>query len=190
MNAFKTELHELVARHVAAAPAPKMLHLVEALTTDADSAPAAVKFDARPRFVKLDASGRATAGDHVAVYDHNTDLVWTAGPLGSGKGFNHADALKACADLELLGSKGWRAPTIQELLSIVDYKRCDPAIDSDVFKRPYGWTWSSTVAASPSGYAWFVLLGSGYSDRSLRADRFRVLAVRAGRSVRENDAHG
>ena len=36
MNAFKTELHELVARHVAAAPAPKMLRLVEALTTDAN----------------------------------------------------------------------------------------------------------------------------------------------------------
>ena len=180
MNAFKTELHELVARHVAAAPAPKMLRLVEALTTDADSAPAAVKFDARPRFVKLGAAGQATAGDHVAVYDHTTELVWTAEPLGE---FKHGEAMKACADLDLLGSKGWRAPTIQELLSIVDYKRCDPAVDSDVFKGPYSWTWSSTVAASPSGCAWGVNLDSGYSGRYGQDFHFRVLAVRAGQSL-------
>ena len=160
MNAFKTELHELVARHVAAAPPTKMLRLVEALAESPE--PVSVKFDARPRFVKLGGAGQATAGDHVAVYDHTTDLVWSAGPLGSGKEFNHADAMSACADLDLLGSKGWRAPTIQELLSIVDYTRCDPAVDSDVFKGPYSWTWSSTVASSPSGCAWCVLLYFGF----------------------------
>ena len=185
MNAFKTELHELVARHVAAAPAPKMLRLVEALTTDTEAtpAPAGALLDMRPRFVKLDANGQPTAGDHVAVYDHTTDLVWTAEPLGSGSTFNHASAVKACANLELLGSKGWRAPTIQELLSIVDYTRCDPAVDSDCFKGPYGWTWSSTVAASPSGGAWIVYLDYGNSYRFNQDYRGHVLAVRAGQSL-------
>ncbi len=190
MNAFKNDLHDLVARHVAAAPPAKLLHLVETLAGDLEPVPAAVKFDARPRFLKLDTSGKETSGDHVAVYDHSTDLVWTAEPLGGGKEIKHADALKACADLELLGSKGWRAPTIQELLSIVDYTRCSPAVDADFFKGPHSWTWSSTVAASPSGCAWSVLLSYGYSNRNYQDYHSLVLAVREGRSVRENDAHG
>jgi hypothetical protein len=92
-------------------------------------------------------------------------------------------ALKACADLELLGSTGWHAPTIQELLSIVDYTRCDPAVDTEYFKGPYGWTWSSTAAASPSGVAWLVDLASGGSLRYSRGDLLHVLAVRAGQSL-------
>ena len=183
MNAFKNDLHDLVARHVAAAPATKMLRLVESLVTDTEPTTGPVALDVRPRFLKLDTSGKETSGVHVAVYDHSTDLVWTAEPLGSGSTFNHANALKACADLELLGSKGWRAPTIQELLSIVDYTRCDPAIDSDFFKGPYGWTWSATEAASPSGYAWFVFLDVGYSNRYGQDDHALVLAVRAGQSL-------
>lgn len=186
MNAFKTELHELVARHVAAAPAPKMLRLVEALTTDTEAtpAPAAALLDVRPRFVKLDAKGQPTAGDHVAVYDHTTDLVWTAEPLGGGKEYTHADAMKACEALELISAtKGWRAPTIQELLSIVDYTRCEPAVDSDCFKGPYAWTWSSTVAASPSGCAWLVALNDGGSYRYYQDSHLLVLAVRAGQSL-------
>ena len=177
MNAFKNDLHDLVARHVAAAPPAKLLHLVESLAGDPEPAPAAVGFDVRPRFLKLDAAGRETTGDHVAVYDHSTDLVWTAEPLGE---FKHGDAMNACADLELLGSKGWRAPTIQELLSIVDYTRCDPAIDSDFFKGPYGWTWSATEAASPSGFAWGVYLLDGDSSRLNQGYHAHVLAVRAG----------
>lgn len=183
MNAFKNDLHDLVARHVAAAPAAKLLHLVEALAGDPAPAAAAVNFDVRPRFLKLDTSGKETDGAHVAVYDHSTDLVWTAEPLASGSTFNHANALKACADLDLLGSKGWRAPTIQELLSIVDYTRCDPAIDSDFFKGPYGWTWSATEAASPSGCAWGVFPYDGGSGRSGQDAHNLVLAVRAGQSL-------
>jgi hypothetical protein len=181
MNAFKNDLHDLVARHVAAAPPAKLFHLVEAMAGDTE--PAAVKFDARPRFLKLDPACKETAGDHVAVYDHTTDLVWTAEPLGNGSTFNHANALKACADLELLGSAGWRAPTIQELLSIVDYTRYDPAVDTEYFKAPYGWTWSATEAASPSGVAWSVDLTDGYSDRNYQDFRNLVLAVRAGQSL-------
>lgn len=183
MSAFKTELQALIARHVAAAPAPQMLRLVETLATETEPEPVATATDARARFVKLDAEGHETEGYHVAVYNRRADLVWTAEPLGGGADLGHADAMKACAGLTLLGSKGWRAPTIQELLAIVDYTRCDPAVDTDYFKGPYGWTWSATLAASPSGYAWFVGLADGYSSRGLQGYRTRVLAVRAGQSL-------
>jgi hypothetical protein len=135
------------------------------------------------RFTKLDANGKPTTGDHVAVHDLKTGLTWTAEPLQSGKDMNHADAVKACAGLDLLGQKDWRAPTVEELLSVVDYMRYDPAVDPEFFKGPYGWTWSSTVAKYPAGYAWFVSLGDGFSGRYPQDFANHVRAVRAGQSL-------
>jgi hypothetical protein len=135
------------------------------------------------RFVNLGDNGKPTTGEHVAVYDRETGLTWSAGPLLDGKEFNHTDALKACADLDLMDNKDWRAPTIKELLSIVDYKCCDPAVDTAHFKGPYSWTWSSTIAAAPSGYAWIVDLFNGYSSRSYQGLHGRVRAVRAGQPL-------
>lgn len=135
------------------------------------------------RFTKLDASGKPTTGTHTAVHDAKTGLTWSAEPLQSDKELYHADALKACSSLELLGKKDWRAPTIEELLSIVDYTRCDPAVDSDYFLGPYGWTWSSTVAKAPAGYAWHVDLYDGSSLRVGQTDHLHVRAVRSGQQL-------
>jgi hypothetical protein len=149
-------------------------------------APAAQQ-SAGPRFTKLAADGTewmdAQDGEHVATYDRQTGLTWSAAPLEGGKDMDHATAMKACASLDLLRHKDWRAPTIQELLSIVDYERFDPAVNTEFFKGPYGWTWSSTIAKSPSVYAWYVSLYDGYSLRYLQSIHARVRAVRAGQAL-------
>jgi len=135
------------------------------------------------RFTKLDASGKPTTGDHVAVHDLKTGLTWTAEPLQGGKEMTHAEALKACGEVDIFGEADWRAPTIEELLSIVDYTRYDPAVDPEFFKGPYDWTWSSTIAKYPAGCAWIVALGYGGSDRDGVDNRNLVRAVRAGQSL-------
>jgi hypothetical protein len=135
------------------------------------------------RFINLGADGKPIDGDHVAVLQRATGLIWTAEPIFSGKEFTHEEALKACASLNLLGKKDWRAPTIQELLSIIDYERCDPAVDPAHFKGPYGWTWSSTIAKAPSGCAWFVGLYDGDSDRYTQSLPIHALAVRSGQQL-------
>lgn len=141
-------------------------------------APAAAPTAAR--FTNLDAAGKATTAEHVAVNDAQTGLTWAAAPLNGGEDMDYATALKACENLTLLGHKDWRAPTIQELLSIVDYERFDPAVDPAHFKGPYGFTWSSTKAKSPSDLAWFVTLYGGNSYRFHQTDHNHVRAVRAG----------
>lgn len=133
------------------------------------------------RFTNLDAQGKPTTGEHVAVRDNLTGLEWSAAPLASGKDMNHADAMRACAALDLAGHKDWREPTIQELLSIIDYGRKDPAVDPAHFKGPYGWTWTSTpYAGNPSGAAWFVDLVSGLSGWFSHYYGCLARAVRAG----------
>ena len=136
-----------------------------------------------PRFVNLGADGKPTTGEHVAVWDRQSGLIHTAAPLLNGKEVNHADALKACAELTLLGHKGWQLCDVRDLLSIIDYDRYDPAVDPARFKGPYGWTWSSTIAKSPSVFAWYVGLGVGFSYGARQSGRFRVRAVRAGQAL-------
>lgn len=77
----------------------------------------------------------------------------------------------------------WRLPTVEELFLIADRTNPVDELDKNFFPdaKGYEYTWSSTVdAESPSGYAWFVDLGSGYSFRSNQSDRSFVRAVRAG----------
>lgn len=137
----------------------------------------------QPRFTKLGSDGKPTTGDHFAILDSKTGLTWSAGPLEGGKEFTHADALKACTEFSLFGAKDWRAPTIEELLSIVDYTRHDPAVDTEYFKGPYAWTWSSTPYKGYAGYAWFVNLVNGYSFLSRQAGQVLVRAVRSGQQL-------
>jgi hypothetical protein len=142
---------------------------------------------ARPaaRFTKVSAAGALlpdTATEWEGVLDSSTGLVWGR-KLLPGEA-NWKDSLKKASEAKLCGGTA-RAPTIQERLSIVDYDRADPAIDTNYFdsSEPYAWEWTSTPAKSPSVCAWVVLLGDGATYRDAQAFRFRVRAVLAGQSL-------
>lgn len=146
-------------------------------TTAAARAPA----PERPRFVNLGADGKPTTGDHVAVWDRQSGLVHTAAPLLNGKDLNHADALRACAELELLGQKGWQLPYLMDLLSLIDYDRYDPAVDTAHFKGPFGWTWTRTpYKGNVSGASWIVYLYDGGASWYGHGGHDHVRAVLAG----------
>jgi hypothetical protein len=61
------------------------------------------------------------------------------------------------------GGGGWRAPSIMELLTLVDTSRTAPAIDTDIFPnaKPTSFYWSGTTAQFPVGNAWGVNFESG-----------------------------
>lgn len=95
---------------------------------------------------------------------------------------NFKDAESYCKALTTGSHTDWRLPTIQELLSLVDYTRFDPAIDITQFPDTKStWYWSSSPDASaPADSAWIVYFGYGgsyYYPRVLAA------FVRAVRSV-------
>lgn len=120
-------------------------------------------------------------GVHIITRDEQTGLEWSARDIGSftNKAKNSA-AAKACADLTLGGHSDWRLPTIEELESIRDCSRYDPAIDTDAFPDcPSAWFWSSTRHAyDPASYAWFVYFGYGNASDGNRNYNYRVRAVR------------
>jgi uncharacterized protein DUF1566 len=117
------------------------------------------------------------------VQDSTTGLMWTRKNVHSSR-LNWSGAKEACSKARDGGFDDWRLPTIQELLTLVDYSRTSPAIDISVFECESSWYWSATpYSASPGDYAWCVYFGYGYSLYSYQDYEGCVRAVRSGQII-------
>lgn len=133
------------------------------------------------RFTKISAVGlllAADATDFVAVEDTKTGLIWDA---GESERMNFKAALEHPKTLTVAGFTDWRLPTAEELFSLADRTKFDPAIDTAFFPKCTGsWYWSSTVdASSPGDYAWVVFFSNGNSGYGSQSSRGLVRAVRS-----------
>jgi len=105
-----------------------------------------------------------------------TPLEWSA-TLLDGNSINYEAAEKAVAEL----GPGWRLPTRQELESLLDLSRHDPAIDVGQFPDTRSaWYWTSTPCAWNEDARWIVNFGVGLVNGNRRSFRACVRAVRAG----------
>jgi hypothetical protein len=82
--------------------------------------------------------------------------------------------LRRCAEGrgpgEALRRAGARTDASRSGLTINDYARHSPALDTEFFAKQSGWEWTSTqYASSPSGCAWYVDLGNGTPAAAARA---------------------
>lgn len=179
MNSLATDIKQLIAKRLDVASPSEVLAIASQLAGANDN----VVVLTEPRFTNLGADGRPTTGaDWVAVYDAKTNLTWTRGNVPGGRR-EWADAMKAASEVRLFGKADWRAPTIQEQLSIVEYGRIEPALDPAHFDGKDEWVWTSTPAAGLSGCAWSVGLLNGNSYRGNLTYEGIVRAVRAGQSL-------
>ena len=111
------------------------------------------------------------------VTDLNTGLMWQK--TDDGQQRNWADAKQYCGDLVLGGYDDWRLPRIDELETIVDYSRVDPAIDP-LFTCESNAYWTSSHFAGNPAYVWYVICGNGYANWNSMST---VNAVRCVRGV-------
>lgn len=110
------------------------------------------------------------------VRDSANGAVWQQA-VDAGRS-TQAGAIAYCASLALDGG-GWRLPTKDELLSIVDRRWRYPTIDPTYFPgTPNDWFWSSsTVAGSPS-YGWYVSFYDGDAHGNDASNGYRARCVR------------
>lgn len=105
---------------------------------------------------------KTIAGDQ-GVIDHTTGLMWEIKKIGDENlTYTWDEAVIYAAKLNHSGLSNWRLPTIQELLSIVDYNRHSPAIAEVFTDIQYGFYWSSTTCAGNTTTAWYVDFNNGY----------------------------
>jgi hypothetical protein len=110
------------------------------------------------------------------VVDNDTGLMWQDSSTIVEKDWQGAK--EYCNNLSLGGYDDWRLPHIDELVSITDKNRYNPAI-KDIFNNTKNdWYWSNTQVKSNSSLAWVVSFSSGRVSWSYKSNANYVRCVR------------
>jgi hypothetical protein len=112
------------------------------------------------------------------VHDTKTNLTWQQ--VVPTTTYTWADAKTFCAGVgSSLGGAGWRVPTVNELLTIVDYSRSNPAVDPNYFPAtPAGLFLTAVPFNTALTALWLVNFGSGATMFASAAAAFNVRCVR------------
>ena len=110
------------------------------------------------------------------VTDTTTGLMWQQGTPADRMTWDEAVAY--CKDLKLNGHNDWRLPTIHELISLVDFGKYNPAIDTDFFPNTSFHYWSSTAYMKGTVEAWHVYYCHGYVYHGDKSNAYYVRAVK------------
>ena len=173
MQTLEHELKAVIARRLHWAGSREVLTIASALCNGGATEPKVqvLEIPEGPRF-QVD-------GD---VVQGTTGLMWSRENVPGGQ-MKWAAAKDACQKLTLGGHSDWRLPTIRELLTLVDYDRHDPAIDTDAFKCNSSYYWTSTpFQSSPGVYAWAVDFNGGDAGWGSQGSVIFVRAVRSSQS--------
>ncbi len=125
------------------------------------------------------------------VTDTSTGLMWQQQTAGK---MTWEAAISYCEGLSLGGYNDWRLPNRNELQSLMDYTRLDPAIDTTAFPVPSTMScdvvgyWSSTTNAISTDNAWSV--GFKYGDVHGYYGKSGPYYVRAVRGVQSYNGNG
>lgn len=119
---------------------------------------------------------RFAKNDDGTVTDSKTGLTWS-NTLAGKVNYQGAEEF-----VKTLG-EGWRLPNDEELLSIVDRARHDPAIDTEFFPNTKtDWYWTSKQCSWDSSSVWVVNFAGGYvNDLQRHHPAACVMAVRSDR---------
>ena len=121
--------------------------------------------------------GAATCSD---PHDVNNVYAWSTGAPWNPDGSAFFSFLGALNGLgSFAGHSDWRLPTADELYSIVDGMRLNPAIDPVVGPTKPSVYWSSSTYQDDPGRAWSAFFAFGATTTSSKAFSSYVRAVRS-----------
>ena len=101
------------------------------------------------------------------VKDTGTKLLWEDTPHVRESKITHVRAKTYCSELRLGDFQDWRLPSIQELLTIIDYRRTSPALlKAFNYVEDKSFYWSQTVVADESDAFWGVNFKRGASSKA------------------------
>ncbi|MFA4971315.1 MAG: DUF1566 domain-containing protein [bacterium] len=118
---------------------------------------------------------RFQATTHATIRDTSTGLEWRT---DYATDLSWDEAMTYAAKL----GDGWRLPTIEELVTLIDFKQVAPA--SEFPDQPSEWFWSSSLPrAASTSYAWYVHFNNGSVDFYDKTRRSHARCVRGGPSA-------
>jgi len=118
------------------------------------------------------------------VSDSTTGLEWQDNSDTNGTQRTWQEAINYCEALTLDTHDDWRLPNINELKSLIDRSKREPAIKGDVFEyigtNNYYMYWSSTSIVGAENIAYLVIFGDGSVDGHGKVNNDYVRCVRDG----------
>jgi len=126
--------------------------------------------------ILLSTIGLLSAGE--MAIDARTGLIWQDNRFVQSERVTYAQAEKICNEMRLGGYSDWRIPTIRELISIIDYKKYDPAILDGFSIGESSYFWSSTQYMGDPDKVWGVNYKDGSLDSNGKSYDRRVRCVR------------
>jgi hypothetical protein len=112
------------------------------------------------------------------VTDSVTKLEWQDDAITDTMEWQ--EAIEYCEGLELEEHTDWRLPNINELKTIIDRSRYNPAIVSAFEQTSSSYYWSSTTYEGGHEDAWAVCFDDGYVSYDYKDYDYYVRCVRAG----------
>jgi len=117
------------------------------------------------------------------VSDNVTNLEWQDDYTDNGGSIKQSvwnDAISYCEALTLDSKSDWRLPNLNELTSLVDDSKNNPALN-EVFQNTNSYDyWSSTSYSDNNGNAWIVHFYYGNQNNNYKVSNNYVRCVRAG----------
>lgn len=129
--------------------------------------------------VKTDDGGLRDKDNTYAWY--NSDATTNGGFEGYINNGNNTQAFAQTVNAQgLCGHNDWRLPSKQELHSIVNYGKYDPAIDANYFSyTQYNWSSSTVLDLDDNVNAHIVYFYDGQDHHNVKSDNNHVLLVRS-----------
>ncbi len=132
------------------------------------------------RSSKMPKAPNVLVRDHAkeVVIDGKSSLMWQDNGEVKTVKKDWQGARDHCQNLSFSGYSDWRLPDINELLSITDDTRANPAIRSgfeNVVSDDY---WSSSSNVNGSGNAWYVFFNYGNANNYNKYNNYYVRCVR------------
>jgi hypothetical protein len=138
------------------------------------------------RFAVYNPGGTANPADDL-VLDKETGLVWPRSANLRVDPMNWLDANTTTRELRFATRIAWRLPTVEELSSLVDTRRSNPALPTGhpfvavQFGGGIPAYWTSTNHENPTNAAWFVNFAAGAPGLLTKTENGFVWPVRGGR---------
>ena len=114
------------------------------------------------------------------VNDTTTCLMWQDDNASKTVKKTWQEAIDYCEDLNFAGHEDWRLPNYNELYSIGDRSKFNPAIKDAFENVSSSYYWSSTTYVVSTNSAWYVVFNYGYGYADYKGNGYYVRCVRDG----------
>ncbi len=117
--------------------------------------------------------------------DKSGGLMWQDDGVTANTKMTWYEASQYCKDLKIGNYDDWRLPTVRELLTLVDYRKEDPAFISQIRYVHSGDYWTSVTDVSDTSDAWLVFFEHGEVDNYDKSHKRYLRCVRSLKTARK-----